>query len=71
MWGVTAWAFATWLRFTLLFVIALAAGGWWLGVHHGGFVLLCVGTAVGQLYVTRSLVREWCHEARLSWWWTR
>ena len=39
MWGVTAWCAATWLRWTLLFALAVLAGWWWLGAEHGGFVL--------------------------------
>jgi hypothetical protein len=69
MWGVTAWCAATWLRWTLLFTLAVLAGWWWLGSEHGGFVLITLAATVGELYVTRALLREWCSEARLSWWW--
>jgi hypothetical protein len=70
MWGVTAWVFATWLKWTVLFLLAVGMGWWWLGTDHGGFLLLCAAAALGELYVTRALLREWCSEARLSWWWS-
>lgn len=70
MWGVTAWVLATWLRFTLLFALAVAIGWWWLGAEHDGFLLLCLGAGIGELYVTRALAKEWASEARLSWWWS-
>jgi hypothetical protein len=70
MWGVTLWCAATWLRWTLLFALAVLAAWWWFGTEHGVFVLICLVGAVAELYVTRALVREWCSEARLSWWWS-
>jgi hypothetical protein len=70
MWGVTVWVFATWLKWTLLFLLAVTAGWWWLGSEHGGYVLLCLAATVTELYVTRALAREWASEARVSWWWS-
>ena len=32
--------------------------------------LACLGATIVELYVTRQLIREWCSEARMSWWWS-
>jgi hypothetical protein len=68
MWDVTGWAAATWLKTTL--ALAVLVGGCWLalGASSGLFVLVCLGVAVAEIYVTRQLVREWTHEASLRWW---
>ena len=70
MFGVTLWALATWLKATGALVLLVLAGWWWLGTDHGGFLLLATGAVFGELYVTRALIREWCSEARMSWWWS-
>jgi hypothetical protein len=70
MWGVTAWIISTWLKWTVLLALAVLVGWWWLGAEHGGFILLCLGAAIGELYITRALGREWTSEARVSWWWS-
>jgi hypothetical protein len=70
MWGVTLWCAATWLRWTILFALAVLASWWWLGTEHGGFVLIGLAAAIAELYITRALIREWCSEARVSWWWS-
>jgi len=70
MWGVTLWTLATWLKWTILLALAVATGWWWLGSEHGGFALLCGSAALGELYLTRALAREWASEARVSWLWS-
>jgi hypothetical protein len=62
---------ATWLRVTL--ALAAAIGVSWLafGTHSGSFLLICVGAVLGELYLSRQLLREWNDEAGLRWWWTR
>ena len=70
MWGVTAWALATWLRISLALAAAVAATWWLCGAGSGAFALACLGATIAELYVTRQLIREWCSEARMSWWWS-
>jgi hypothetical protein len=70
MWAVTGWAIATWLKTSITLAAALAAAWWLCGAGSGAFTLACLAAAAAELYATRQLVREWCSEARMSWWWT-
>ena len=70
MWAVTGWAIATWLKTSITLAAALAAAWWLCGAGSGEFTLACLAATAAELYVTRQLVREWCSEARMSWWWT-
>ena len=71
MWGVTAWVLATWLRWPFCSPLAVADR---LVVARrlttAGSCCSASPPRVAELYVTRALVREWCSEARLSWWWS-
>lgn len=70
MWAVTGWALRTWLKLTV--ALAVAVGVAWLALGGTGwFALVCVGAVVAQVHTVRGLAREWSHEARSSWWWSR
>ncbi len=71
MWAVTGWVIATWLRVTLALTAAVGIAWLALGSSSGAFWLLCVAAVTAELYLSRQIVREWNHEARLRWWGTR
>jgi hypothetical protein len=72
MWAVTGWVIATWLRVTLALSAAVVVSWLALGEHSGAFWLICAGAGLAELYLSRQLLCEWAHEARLGcWWWHR
>ena len=72
MWAATGWVIATWLRVTLALTAAVVVCWLWLGTQSGVFWLVCAAALAIELYLSRQLLREWAHEARLGcWWWNR
>jgi hypothetical protein len=72
MWAVTGWVIATWLRVTLALTATVVASWLALGAHSGAFWLICLAAGLAELYLSRQLLRQWAHEARLGcWWWHR
>jgi hypothetical protein len=72
MWAVTGWVIVTWLRVTLALTAAVVVSWLVFGAHSGAFLLICVGALLVEGYLSRQLLREWAHEARLGcWWWHR
>jgi hypothetical protein len=71
MWAVTGWVIATWLRVTLALAAAVTVCWFTLGEHSGAFWLVCLGALLAEGYLSRQLLREWAHEARLGCWWWR
>ena len=72
MWAVTGWVIATWLRVTLALTAAVVVAWLALGAHSGAFWLICAAALIAEGYLSRQLLREWAHEARLGcWWWNR
>ena len=69
MWAVTGWAFVTWVKVTV--VLALGVFVAWLTLDPGGFYLVAALAVIADGYAVRQLCREWAHEARLTWWWSR
>ena len=70
MWVVTGWVIATWLRVTLTLTAAVVVGWLALGTHSGAFWLISCAAILAEGYLSRQLLREWAHEARLGcWWW--
>jgi hypothetical protein len=67
---VTVWAVVTWLKTSTMLAAAVAAAWWLCGRGSGEFILVCLATAAAELYLSRQVIREWCSEARMSWWWT-
>ncbi len=70
MWAVTGWAAATWLKCTAL--LGVAVGVAWLvcGAGSGWFWAVLATAAALEVHAVRQLGREWCAEARSSWWWS-
>lgn len=68
---VTGWAVATWLRITLALTAAVGVAWLLLGSDSGWFWVISATAATVDLFLARQLTREWYHEARLRWWWTR
>jgi hypothetical protein len=70
MWDVTAWALVTWLKSSAL--LALLVGVCWLAFeqHSGAFALAVIAAVLGELHISRQVVREWRHEAGYRWWWS-
>ncbi len=71
MWDVTGWAFATWLKSTL--ILAVVVGVCWLilGSSSGWFWAITTTAVVIDGFLARQLSREWRFQASMRWWWTR
>lgn len=69
MWAVTGWAFATWLRCTLLLTALVGVAWLVLGTGSGWFWAALLGAGLLEVWAVRQLGREWAYEARSSWWW--
>ena len=71
MWAVTGWVIVTWLRVTLALAAAVAVCWFALGQHSGAFWLICTAALLAEGYLSRQLLHEWAHAARLGCWWWR
>jgi hypothetical protein len=66
--AVTAWAFRTWLKVTV--VLGLAVGAVWLLTERPGYTTAAIILAgLAEIWTVRGLAREWTYEARAAWWW--
>ena len=71
MWAVTGWVIATWLRVTLVLAAAVTVCWLTLGTQSNAFWGVCAVAVLAEGYLSRQLLREWAHEARITcWWWS-
>jgi hypothetical protein len=67
MGAVTAWAFRTWLKITVVLGLGML-GIWWF--RPGYTVAAVIVAGLIEVWTVKALAREWAYEARTSWWWT-
>jgi hypothetical protein len=67
MLSTTGWALKTWFKITL--ALAVAVFFVWLCLSTACFCLAVIAAVLIDLWVIKSLYREWVFEASFRWWW--